>query len=75
MKELLSFIVKNLVDNPNEVYISEFEEDGFICLELSVNPNDIGKVIGKKGKIAKAIRIIVKSYANYKGKKINIKIT
>lgn len=74
MKELLSIIVKNLVDNPDEISITETEEDDFITLEVSVNENDMGKVIGKQGKIAKAIRTVVKSSANSKGKKINIKI-
>lgn len=74
MKELLNIIIKNLVDTPNEVYISEIETEDSIYLEISVSKFDVGKIIGKHGKVAKAIRIIAQSAANYKGKKINIKI-
>ena len=60
MKELANLIVKNIVDNPNKVNISEQEDQGYINLKLSVSPEDMGKVIGKGGKVIKAIRTLLK---------------
>lgn len=74
MKELLYTIVKNLVDDTKSIRINEKTEDEILVLELLVAESDIGKVIGKQGKIAKAIRSIVKSSASYKGKKVIVKI-
>lgn len=61
MKELLEVIAKNLVDDPASVLVSERIEEKGICLELKVAPDDMGKVIGKDGRIAKAIRTVVKA--------------
>lgn len=61
MKELLEVIAKNLVDDPASVVVNERVEDKGICLELKVAPDDMGKVIGKDGRIAKAIRTVVKA--------------
>lgn len=60
MKELAALIVKNIVDDPNKVDISEEEDQGYINLKLSVSPLDMGKVIGKNGKVIKAIRTLLK---------------
>lgn len=68
MKDLVSVIAKSLVDHPEEVKVSEKESDGVIVVELRVLPEDMGKVIGKQGRIAKAIRTVVKA-ASSKGKK------
>ena len=74
MKELLNVIVQNLVDNKDAIKINERQENDTIILELSVSNDDVGKVIGKQGKIAKAIRTVVKSAASYKNKKVVVKI-
>ena len=74
MKELLEIIAKNLVDNPEEVIVTETEKDGTIMLELKVAANDMGKVIGKQGKIAKSIRNVVRAAAMYKDKKVSVEI-
>ena len=61
MKELLLYIAQNLVDHPDEVTVTEREENGEIVLELRVADGDMGKVIGRQGRIAKEIRVLVKS--------------
>ena len=63
MKELLETIARSLVDYPDEVSVSEIESDNTIILELRVSKEDMGKVIGKQGRIAKAIRTVVKAAA------------
>lgn len=74
MKDLIMYLVKSLVDNPDEVQVTEVETDTSIVYELSVAADDMGRVIGKHGKIAKAIRAIVKS-ASYKlPKKVVVEI-
>ncbi len=74
MKELLNVIVKNLVDNKDDIKINEYVENDVIILELTVSTDDVGKVIGKQGKIAKAIRTVIKSAASYENKKVIVKI-
>ena len=61
VKEVLEIIAKSLVENPDEVTVSEIDKDGSLTLELRVADGDMGKVIGKQGRIAKAIRTIAKS--------------
>ena len=61
MKELVEVIAKALVDNPDEVVVSEKNDGRNIMIELHVAPSDMGKVIGKQGRIAKAIRAVVKA--------------
>ena len=61
MKELVEVIAKSLVDCPDEVTVTEREDSRSIVIELSVAPSDMGKVIGKQGRIAKAIRCVVKA--------------
>ncbi len=61
MEELIIFIAKHLVDNPDEVRVSVREGERSTILELSVAPGDMGKVIGKQGRIAKAIRRVLKA--------------
>ncbi|NLK88172.1 MAG: KH domain-containing protein [Clostridiaceae bacterium] len=63
MKELLETIARSLVDYPDEVRVNEVESDKTIILELSVAKEDMGKVIGKQGRIAKAIRTVIKAAA------------
>ena len=74
MKELLNIIVTNLVDNKAAIKINERQENDITILELSVSNEDVGKVIGKQGKIAKAIRTVLKSAASYENKKVIVKI-
>ncbi len=74
MKELVEFLAKSLVDNPGEVTVDVVEGDKTLVLKLKVTPDDMGKVIGKQGRIAKAIRTIVKAAASRKGKKITVEI-
>ncbi|MBQ6947015.1 MAG: KH domain-containing protein [Clostridia bacterium] len=74
MKDLILYLAKSLVDNPDQVQVTESETENAIVYELTVDPDDMGRVIGKHGKIAKAIRAIVKS-ASYKlPKKVIVEI-
>lgn len=72
MKDILEVVIKNLVDNPDEVSINEVTEAKSICYEVKVAKNDMGKVIGKQGKMAKAIRSIMKAIAVKEHKKVNV---
>lgn len=74
MKELLVVIAKSLVDNPDEVSVTEVEGDNAVVLELRVAESDMGKVIGKQGRIAKAIRTVMKSVATREQKKVLVEI-
>lgn len=75
MKEVLEVIAKALVDNPDMVNITEVNnEDSSITLELRVAENDMGKVIGKQGRIAKALRTVVKAAASRENKKVSVDI-
>ena len=74
MKELVEVIAKALVDNPDEVAVTESVKDDEIVLELTVSPSDMGKVIGKQGRIAKAIRSVVKAAASKEDKKVIVEI-
>ena len=74
MKELLEVIAKNLVEHPEQVHVSEKEGERAWILELKVAPEDMGKVIGKQGRIAKAIRTVVKAAAIHEDKKIIVEI-
>lgn len=75
MKEVLEIIAKALVDNPNQVGIKEIvNDDGSITYELSVAESDMGKVIGKQGRIAKALRTVVKAAASRENKKVSVDI-
>ena len=74
MKEMLEILVKNLVDNPTAIEITEKDEGKLVTLELRVDPSDMGKVIGRQGKIAKAIRTLMKAYSVKENKKVNVEI-
>ena len=74
MKELLTYVARNLVDNPDQVSVSEFEENGETVLELHVAPEDMGKVIGRQGRIAKEIRTLIRSVAQRSGKRVSVEI-
>lgn len=74
MKELVVDIAKALVDNPDSVVVEEFGDNDGIVLKLTVAQEDMGKVIGKQGRIAKAIRTVVRSVANRENIKVSLEI-
>lgn len=74
MGELVEFIAKSLVDNPTEVKVSEVEGEQSIVIELKVAPEDMGKIIGKQGRIAKAIRTVVKAASIKDNKRVVVEI-
>ena len=74
MKELVEVIAKSLVENPDEVVVTETEKEDAIIVELKVGPADMGKVIGRQGRIAKAIRTVVRASAFKSDKKILVDI-
>jgi uncharacterized protein len=74
MKELILFLARSLVDNPDAVKVNETEGPEAIILELSVAPEDMGKVIGKQGRIAKAIRSIIKAATAKNSKPVFVEI-
>ena len=74
MKELLTYIVQNLVEKPDEVSVTEREDNGETVFEVRVADGDMGKVIGRQGRIVKEIRILMKAVAQRKGKKVSVEI-
>jgi uncharacterized protein len=75
MKQLIETIVKPLVDFPEDVHVSVSEEEGRVTYQLSVNKTDMGKVIGKQGRVAKAIRTVVYAAGSSQQKKIFLEIS
>ena len=74
MKDLLLYIARSLVEHPDQVSVTEVEHDGELTLELRVAPEDMGKVIGRQGRIAKEIRTVIRSYAQRTGVKVSVDI-
>lgn len=74
MKELLEYIAKSLVDYPDDVSVTEIEGDQTTVLELRVNEADMGKVIGKQGRIAKSIRAVIKAAAGRGHRRVVVEI-
>jgi len=74
MKELVEVIARNLVDNPDEVVVTEKVDGKNIVVELHVAPSDMGKVIGKQGRIAKAIRSVVKAASSKDNTIVDVEI-
>ena len=74
MKELLLYMAKNLVDDPEAVTVTEIEEEDGKVLELRVAEGDMGKVIGRQGRIAKEIRTSIKTVAQRTGEKVTVEI-
>ena len=74
MKELLLYIAQNLVDNPGDVTVTEREADNETVFELRVNPSDMGKVIGRQGRVAREIRALMRSVAQRQGKRVSVDI-
>ena len=74
LKDTLLDIARSIVDSPDEVAVIQTEDDDSITLVLSVASDDMGMVIGRNGKIAKAIRTVIKAAASGTGKKVNVEI-
>lgn len=74
MKDLVTVIAKALVDHPDDVRVNEIEQDQVIVYELRVHASDVGKVIGKQGRIAKALRTVVSSAAVKENKRVTVEI-
>ena len=74
MKELLTYIARNLVDNPDAVSVTEYPGESETVLELRVAPEDMGKVIGRQGRIAKETRALMRSVAQRQGTKVSVEI-
>ena len=74
MKELLEVIAKALVDSPEDVHVNEIEGDKSTILELSVAQDDMGKIIGKQGRIAKSIRTLIKASSVKNNKRVIVEI-
>ena len=74
MKELLLYMAKSLVDNPDAVVVTESSGDEGTVLELRVAESDMGKVIGRQGRIAKEIRTIIRTVAQRSGEKVTVEI-
>ncbi|NLB39010.1 MAG: KH domain-containing protein [Clostridiales bacterium] len=74
MRDLLLFVARSLVDHPDDVQVTETEGPEAIILELSVAPDDMGKVIGKQGRIAKAIRSVMRAATPRDGKPVFVDI-
>ena len=74
MKELVEYLVNNLVDNADGVEITENERGNYVDVIITVPQGEMGKIIGKQGRIAKAIRSVVKAASSKLGKKYNVEI-
>ena len=71
---LLEYLAQNLVDYPEDVFVDRYESGRTVHLELQVSPDDIGRVIGKQGRIAKAIRTVMRAAATRKNEKVYVEI-
>lgn len=74
MRELVEYIVQQLVDQPDKVQVKQLEGERTIVIEIKVAEEDLGKVIGRKGRIAQAIRTLVRAAATKRGKKVTVEI-
>lgn len=74
MKELVLTVAKALVSHPDQVEVNEIEDERTITLELKVAPDDMGKIIGKQGRIAKAIRTVIKAASTKENKRVVVEI-
>lgn len=74
MEELLTFLAKSLVDHPEDVSVTKVDGENSVVYELRVNDDDMGKVIGKQGRIAKSIRTIIKAASSKEDKRVIVDI-
>ena len=75
MKKALEYIISQIVDNPDKVEVKELEDQGMTNFTITVDPSDMGKIIGKNGKVIRAIRNVIKISAIKQNKKINIALS
>ncbi len=74
MKELLTYMIQNLVDHPDQISVTEREAGGETVFEVRVADGDMGKVIGRQGRIIKEVRVLMKAVAQRKGKKVSVEV-
>ena len=74
MRELLDYLARRLVDEPDAVRVEEVEEDNVLVLRLHVAPDDVGKVIGRQGRIARALRTLVRAGGAHEGRRLVLEI-
>ncbi len=74
MKELVEFIVKSLVDDPTQVEVSEVQHDRTLILKLRVAPEDMGRVIGKSGRVVNSIRTLLRVAAAHQGRRVDLEV-
>lgn len=74
MRELLEFLAKALVDEPDQVQVDEFDDDGMLVFELQVAADDVGKVIGREGRTVSALRTIIRSVARRNGDRATVEV-
>lgn len=74
MKELLEFLARSLVDEPDGVRVDDFQGESSLILQLHVDPDDVGKVIGKRGRIAKSLRTLIQAAAHKDGQRVTVEI-
>jgi predicted RNA-binding protein YlqC (UPF0109 family) len=74
MRELLDYLARRLVDEPDAVRVEEVEEDDALVLRLRVAPDDVGKVIGRQGRIARALRTLVRAGGAHEGRRVVLEI-
>ena len=74
MKELLTYIIQSLVDNPDKVTVDERNDRGTTVFEVRVADGDMGKVIGRQGRIVRQVRVLMKAVAQRQGKKVSVEI-
>ena len=74
MKELLTYIVRSLVDNPDQVNVTERESGDETVFEVRVADGDMGKVIGRQGRVVKEIRVLMKAVAQRRGEKVSVEV-
>ncbi len=74
MKELVEYIAKSLVDDPSQVQVSEVSGSGSIIIELRVAPEDMGRIIGKNGRVVNSIRTLLRASAARQGKRVTLEI-
>ena len=74
MKDLLLYIARSLVEHPDQVSVTEVEEGDELTLQLRVAPEDMGKVIGRQGRVVREIRVLMKAVAQRQGKKVSVEI-
>lgn len=74
LKELIEFMAKSLVDDPDQVYVEEIEGTSATIFELRVGPEDMGRVIGKQGRVANAMRVLLRAAAARQGRRVTLEI-